>query len=87
VVTSGLVALLVYVVDPHDVLAADRSDGASLTLQPLPEGRVVGVLRTNQLDRDFAVEPLIARTPDHAHPAGRDALFEAVAVSEQLAGC
>ena len=54
---------------------------ASLVGEAGAEGRVVGVLVLEHLDRDLATEDRVAGAPHLAHAAGRDALDALVALA------
>ena len=77
------------VVDRRDAGVLERGGVPGLGLEPLPERRVVGVLRLEHLDRHRPVEHGVARGPHLAHAAGGDAGLEDVAAGlvDVAAGC
>src|SRR6185369_4915972 len=54
-------------VDRDDVRVVERGRRARLLLEALPAVRVGGELRREDLDRDLASEPRVARAVDLAH--------------------
>ena len=77
---EGVRAVAALVEDRHDVRVDDRRGAACLVGEACAE-RVVGV-RAEQLDRNVAIELLVAPAPDLAGAAFVDALEQAVAVRE-----
>ncbi len=62
--------LLPDVVERADVRMAQRSDGARFVLEAFARSRIVRDVRRQDLDRDRAAEPRVARLVHFAHPAG-----------------
>ena len=65
-------ALVAGVIHLHDVRVLQRCRQSGLPLEPLPEPRVVGEGRRDQLQRALAVERQVMGSVDHAHPATTD---------------
>ena len=55
-----------------------RGDRARLAVEALAQRRVGGELRGQDLDRDRAIEPRVARLVDLAHAAGADGGVDAI---------
>ena len=75
-------ALLAPVVDGHDVGVVEVGRGLRLAAEPLDEGRVLGVLGEQDLDRDGPVEQQVPGQVHVGHAAPRQAPVHLVAVVE-----
>src|SRR5204862_724283 len=69
-----------------DVRMGELSDGARLAAKALELVRLVGDLAVQELDRDPALERLVASEINGRHPAAAQLGFESVAAGEQSAG-
>src|SRR5205807_510014 len=68
-------------VQRHDARMAEARGRAGLALEPPSDDP----LARQELDRHVALEPLVARVPHGAEPAGPEAAMEAVAIEDQRA--
>ncbi len=64
--------MLAEVVDGRDVRMVQRPGRLGFLLEALQAIRVLRKRRRQHLDRDVALEPLVARPIDLAHPSGAD---------------
>ena len=79
-----LAVVLEHVVETNDVRVLEPCQSGRLALEPLAQLGIVGDPRVEHLERDVASEPLVARTPDHAHAAAPDLLAEAIPVGDDV---
>jgi hypothetical protein len=70
------------VVDPHDVRVHQPGGGERLETEPFAEEVVCGEVGMQDLDRDGAIENLVACVPNRADRPIRNFRFEAVAARE-----
>jgi hypothetical protein len=83
-----LAAVFANLVDLADVRMVDAGRGARLPPEALARS-LVAPHRRDRLERDRALEPLVARGIDHAHPALAQLVGERImpdALGDQLAG-
>src|ERR1700686_5373092 len=73
------------VVNGQDVRVVQRGGGSRLLFEAAQMIRIVAGSRPNQLQRDIASQPFVARAKDFAHPSRTD-LFEDPVVPQELAG-
>ena len=66
------------IVDGEDVRVIELGDGLGLALETREPIGVGGHRLRQHLDRHIAIEPLVVRAVDHAHPALADLLDDAV---------
>ena len=66
------------VMERTDVRMIQRRDRTRFTLEALACERIAGHFRRQDLDRDRAIEPGVARFVDFPHPAGSDARPEQI---------
>ena len=75
---------LAEVVDADDVRVVEVGLDLGLATEPRAEGRVLAQVAREDLDRDAAVEPLLDREVDTAHPAAADLLDDLIALDLDL---
>ena len=77
-------AALVDVVDRDDVGVRQARGGLRLAGEALADFLLEGELGREHLDRDAALQPLVAGAIDHPHPASADLAFDRIRVSQRL---
>ena len=78
----GLSLVLEHVVEADDVRMLKPCQRRRLALEPLAQLRVVCDPGVEDLERDVALEPLVAGPPDDAHAAATELLEDSIAVGD-----
>ena len=74
---------LAHRVDRDDVGVAQLGGGLGLAGEALPDVRLKGELRREDLDGNPPLEPFVAGAVYHAHPAAADFSFDGVGVTQR----
>ena len=77
-------SILDHVVEPHDVRVLEARQRLGLALEAIAELGIVRDPRVQDLQRDVALEPLVVRTPDHAHAAATQLLEQAISPRDHV---